>query len=119
MLRKERHQEALDRILELQQNLETLENEIQAVKNDLIDEKDLLDKSSLSQQVTFIREDLFEEDLALRGKLNELESAITQIGKQLKPTLQTMEHEITVLSDEIKAEKDLIEKMYDDLQESR
>lgn len=55
----------------------------------------------------------------LRKKLDDLENALSQVNKEIKPTLQTMEKELSILTDEIKLDKEKIELEYEKLKETR
>lgn len=55
----------------------------------------------------------------LRKKLDDLENALSQVNKEIKPTLQTMEKELSILTDEIKFDKEKIELEYEKLKETR
>jgi len=44
-----------------------------------------------------VKEELLEEDLKLRKKLDDLETGLYKFNKDLKPTLLTMEKELSIL----------------------
>jgi len=62
-----------------------------------------------------VREELLEEDLKLRKKLDDLEKGIYKLNKDLKPTLLTMEKELNAVTEEVKKDREIIEALYDKL----
>jgi len=66
-----------------------------------------------------VKEEIVEEDLILRKKLDDLEQALEKVNKEIKPTLMVMEKEIDLVIEEIKIDKEWIEANYDKLKETR
>ncbi len=64
---------------------------------------------------SMVREELLEEDLKLRKKLDDLEKGIYKLNKDLKPTLLTMEKELNAVTEEVKKDREIIEALYDKL----
>jgi len=62
-----------------------------------------------------VREELLEEDLKLRKKLDDLEQGLYKLNKDLKPTLLTMEKELNAVTEEVKKDREIIEALYDKL----
>jgi hypothetical protein len=53
-----------------------------------------------------VKEEIVEEDLILRKKLDDLEQALEKVNKEIKPTLMVMEKEIDLVIEEIKIDKE-------------
>jgi len=58
--------------------------------------------SRISKDSGLVREELFEEDLELRKKLDDLEAGLARIDKEIKPTLLVMEKELSLITEEVK-----------------
>lgn len=65
-----------------------------------------------------VKEELLEEDLKLWKKLDDLETGLYKFNKDLKPTLLTMEKELSIIQKELKRDREIIEIHYDKLQET-
>lgn len=78
-----------------------------------------MNESGIMKDFGLIREDLLEEDLILRKKLDDLEKAHKSIRKTIKPNLQAMNAELEKVSKQVKAEKKEIEALYDKVRETR
>lgn len=76
--------------------LEDLDKQLKELLSMLIDED-----PNNSRLYTMVREELLEEDLKLRKKLDDLEQGLYKLNKDLKSTLLTMEKEITLVSEEV------------------
>ena len=88
------------------------------MKTYLIEEDPDSSNSRLGKDAGLIWDELLEEDLVLRKKLDDLEGALDQVNKEIKPTLQTMEKELSLLTEEIKLDKEKIEVEYEKLKET-
>ena len=75
--------------------------------------------SAFIKDFGLVRDDLLEEDLILRKKLDDLESAHKKIRKEIKPTLHTMSQELKAVSAEVKADKKEVEALFDKVRETR
>ncbi len=72
----------------------------------------------IAKDIGILRDELIEEDLTLRQKLENLEAGRKKV-KALKPTLQEMERELDEVSSEVKLDKKEIEIKYEKLKETR
>lgn len=75
--------------------------------------------SAFIKDYGLVRDELLEEDLILRKKLDDLEQAHKKIRKEIKPTLHTMNGELEVVSAEVKQDKKEVEALYDKVRETR
>lgn len=91
-----------------------LENELKELMSMLIDE----DLNS-SWMYSMVKDELIEEDLKLRKKLDDLEQGLYKLNKDLKPTLLTMEKELEIITEEVKSDWEVVEAIYDKLLETR
>lgn len=77
------------------------------------------DDLDTSWMYSMVKDELVEEDLKLRKKLDDLEQGLFKLSKELKPTLLTMEEELKLITEDVKKDWEIIESLYDKLLETR
>ena len=112
MYRVNKYEDLEEELKQLLLKIEDLEKQKWDLENQLIEE----DGDWL---YSMVREELLEEDLKLRKKLDDLEQGLYKLNKDLKPTLLVMEKELNVVTEEVKKDREIIEALYDKLQETR
>lgn len=78
----------------------------------------LIDEQADDGGQLYIRDELLEEDLLLRKKLDDLELGLEKVNKELKPALLTMEKELDLVTGLVKSDKEHIEDLFDKLNQT-